>query len=105
MIIQPKKATLKRYGLTVEEWKVMLDQQGGVCFICEKEPPNQRLCVDHHHVPKWRKMPPEKRKLYVRGLLCAYCNLRLLRKGWTLKKLQRGVLYMEQYENRFKENA
>lgn len=100
MIIPPKKATLKRYGLTLEEWNTMLERQGGVCAICKKEPPNGRLCTDHDHVKKWKKMPPEKRKLYVRGLLCAYCNLRLLRKGWTLEKLERAVDYVKQYEAR-----
>ncbi len=78
----------------------MLERQGGVCAICKKEPPNGRLCTDHDHVKKWKKMPPEKRKLYVRGLLCAYCNLRLLRKGWTLEKLERAVDYVKQYEAR-----
>ena len=100
MIITPKKATLKRYGLSEPEWLEMLERQGGVCAICQKEPPNKRLCTDHHHVPKWKKMPPQQRKLYVRGLLCAYCNLRLLRKGWTLAKLERAVIYMKEYEQR-----
>lgn len=102
MITLPKKATLKRYGLSLEEWKAMLDDQGGVCFVCEKEPPNGRLCTDHDHVKKWKKMPPDQRKLYVRGLLCSYCNLRLLRKGWTLKKLERAVEYVKRYEQRRK---
>jgi hypothetical protein len=103
MVIPPSKATLKRYGLTLEEWQTILDRQGGVCYICQKIPPNQRLCTDHYHVKKWKKMPPDQRKLYVRGLLCAYCNLRLLRKGWTLAKLERAVEYTKQFEQRLKE--
>jgi hypothetical protein len=101
MVTPPKKATLKRYGLSLEEWKAMLEEQGGVCAVCQKVPPNGRLCTDHHHAPKWKKMPPEQRKRYVRGLLCAYCNLRLLRKGWTLDKLKRAVVYIEKYESKF----
>jgi len=100
MVTPPKKATLRRYGLSIEEWLHILERQGGVCAICLKVPPNGRLCTDHHHAPKWKKMPPAKRKLYVRGLLCAYCNLRLLRKGWTLAKLERAVEYVRQYESR-----
>jgi hypothetical protein len=99
-VIPPKKATLKRYGLKLEEWQALLIRQGGVCAICQKVPPNQRLCTDHEHAKGWKKMPPERRKLYVRGLLCAYCNLRLLRKGWTLIKLERAVEYVKRYEQR-----
>jgi hypothetical protein len=99
-VTPPKPATLKRYGLNLEEWRGMLSRQGGVCAICRKVPPNCRLCTDHFHVKGWKKMPPSKRKLYVRGLLCAYCNLRLLRKGWTLVKLQNAVEYVRQYESR-----
>jgi len=102
MIREPSKPTLKRYGLSLEEWKIMLGKQEGVCYVCRKEPPSQTLCIDHFHVPKWKKMPPEKRKLYVRGLLCAYCNLRLLRKGWTLEKLQRAVTYVQAFEEKLK---
>ena len=98
MIKVPSKATLRKYGLTLEDWQRRLNDQGGVCFICEKEPPSGILCVDHFHVKGWKKMAPEKRKQYVRGLLCSYCNLRLLRKGWTLAKLKRAVLYVEKFE-------
>ena len=98
MIKTPSKATLRKYGLTEGEWRAILDRQGGTCFICQKEPPKGVLCIDHFHAPKWKKLPPEKRKLYVRGLLCSYCNLRLLRKGWTLAKLRRAVLYVERFE-------
>jgi hypothetical protein len=105
MVTPPKAATLKKYGLSREEWLAILERQGGVCAICEKVPPNGRLCTDHQHIPKWKKLPPAQRKVHVRGLLCAYCNLRLMRKGWTLKKLERGVEYMKQYEQRVKENT
>lgn len=103
MVKPPSKATLRKYGLNSEEWIAILNSQGGVCYICEKVPPNEKLCTDHEHVKNWKKLPPEKRKLYVRGLLCAYCNLRLMRKGWTLKKLNRAVNYIEQYEKRLQE--
>ncbi len=100
MIKLPSKATVRRYGLTLEEWLAMLEKQGGVCAICKKEPENGRLCVDHEHVKSWRKMPPEKRKIYVRALLCTFCNLRLFRKGWTLQKLENATTIMREYEVR-----
>lgn len=63
----PSKQTLKRYGLSMEEWVAMYDKFGGTCHVCRK--PSKRLCVDHFHVRGWAKMPPEERKQYVRGLL------------------------------------
>lgn len=53
------------YGITLEEYDKILEQQKGVCAICGKPQPPQfyRLAVDHCH--KANK---------VRGLLCQSCN-------------------------------
>lgn len=41
---------LKRtYGLTQEEYDILLRQQGGVCAICGKDQLPRRLAVDHSH--------------------------------------------------------
>ena len=100
MVLTPTPATLKRYGLSEEEWRTILERQGGVCFVCELEPSKGRLCIDHDHVKGWKKMPPEQRKIYVRGLLCWYCNNRLLSRGITIRKSRNVTLYLEQYEAR-----
>jgi len=50
------------YGISVEEYNRLLDQQGGTCAICD-EAPEYHLYVDHDH---------ETEK--VRGLLCRACN-------------------------------
>lgn len=100
MIKTPSKATLKKYGLSEEEWKAILDSQGSVCFICKKYPKTGRLCVDHEHVKGWKKMPPEERKKYVRGLLDWFCNHYYLGRGITIEKAKNVVKYLEQYENR-----
>lgn len=40
----------KQYGLTIEDYNKILEDQGGVCRICKKPPkPNRRLAVDHDH--------------------------------------------------------
>ena len=55
------------YGLTLEQYDEMLEQQGEVCAICgEANLDGKRLYVDHNH---------ETGK--VRGLLCLKCNNRL----------------------------
>lgn len=94
----PSKSTLKRYGLSLDEWLAMANEQDNKCFICREE--KEVLCVDHHHVKGWKKMKPQDRKKHVRGLLCIFCNLRLLPKGMSLKKARNIVRYLERYESK-----
>lgn len=63
------RQNLRRYGLTVEEYKERLAAQGGICTICGR-PPNpggvraaSRLHVDHDHVAGQN-----------RDLICLNCN-------------------------------
>lgn len=100
MILTPSLATLKKYGLSESEWRALLDKQGGVCAVCKIEPSKGRLCIDHEHVKGWKKMPPEKRKLYVRGLLCWVCNHYYLGRGISIQKAQNVVLFLEDYRDR-----
>ena len=63
-----QKAALKYlYGLTLEQYDQMFEDQGGVCKTCSKvNVEGEKLCVDHDH--KTGK---------VRGLLCYKCNFLL----------------------------
>jgi hypothetical protein len=96
-MIVPSVQTLKRYGLSLDEWKALFKKQKGLCLICA-EP--RRLVIDHYHVKGWKNMPPEKRKLYVRGLLCTWCNYRVVRKGVTILKLENAVKYLKAFDKR-----
>jgi hypothetical protein len=100
VLIEPSAATLKKYGLSLEEWETIAGAQEGACFVCRKLPTKGRLCIDHEHVKGWKKMPPEQRKLYVRGLLCWVCNHYYLGRGITIDKAKRVVEYLENYKNR-----
>ena len=100
MLLEPKPATLKKYGLSLEEWRAMADAQGHRCWVCQQEPTKGRLCIDHVHVKGWKKMPPEQRKLYVRGLLCFRCNTTFVGRGVTVERSRRVTLYLEAYETR-----
>lgn len=62
-----REATLRKYGITTEDYEAMLAGQGGVCLICGRAPKARSLNVDHDH--KTGK---------VRGLLCHQCNRHLL---------------------------
>lgn len=60
-----------RYGITLEEYLVLLAKQEGVCAICRQLPVGHGkrdgfLDVDHDHLTT-----------KVRGLLCTNCNLSL----------------------------
>jgi hypothetical protein len=56
-----------KYGITLEQYNLMLSDQGGTCAICGVPPGEKRaLAVDHCH-----------KTGRVRALLCASCNVRL----------------------------
>lgn len=100
-IIQvPSRATLKKYGLDSESWLCILQSQGHVCAICRKVPKTGRFVTDHAHVPKWKAMKPEKRRLYVRGLTCWWCNKTYLGRAITAEKAMNVVLYLRAFAGR-----
>lgn len=99
-VIPPKQGTLNRYGLSKKEWRQMLQDQGGVCYVCKKVPNSRRLCIDHDHVFGWKRLPPDLRKRYVRGLLCWFCNHYYLARGITPAKAHRVWEYLVAYETR-----
>lgn len=59
----------KTYGLPWEEYQNNLLRG---CYICGTK--EGRLCVDHIHVKGYKAMTPDKRRKYVRGILCFLCN-------------------------------
>jgi hypothetical protein len=99
-VVQPTKSTLRKYGLTVEEWQSILDSQGGACGACGRVPPSRRLNIDHQHVRGWKAMDPVIRATYVRGLLCYMCNSQRLARGATVENLRGAADYLERYQNK-----
>ena len=79
---QSRKSHLKRYyGITPEQYNDLLKKQNHRCAVCEKHESESktRLAVDHNHVTG-----------EIRGLLCNYCNHRLVgrhRDGDLLRKI------------------
>lgn len=68
--IRQRSNNLRRnYGITLEDYDNMLEEQGGTCMTCSSTPESQRygnLYVDHDHNTG-----------QVRGLLCHHCNTAL----------------------------
>lgn len=59
--------SLKKYGLSKQDYELLLICQGGVCGICKQENNNKRNWhIDHCHDTG-----------RVRGVLCHHCNLLL----------------------------
>jgi hypothetical protein len=59
-------ARKRKYGVTRDQYNTRLQEQDGVCAICQREDPHRALAVDHDH-----------KTGEVRGLLCADCNTAL----------------------------
>ena len=62
-IEQERAYTLRKWGLTAEQYEAMLKAQDGVCAMCKGPDPRGTLAIDHCH---------ETGK--IRGLLCHSCN-------------------------------
>lgn len=81
---------LKRaYGITIEEYEVMLESQDGKCAICGQEAgasDRLALCVDHNHVTG-RK----------RELLCVGCNFRVMNLGDDRELFDLTVAYIRKH--------
>lgn len=79
------------YGITVEDYELILGIQDGECAICESRVSHssaKRLSVDHNHETK-----------EVRGLLCANCNLIIgLCKG-SVEILVNAANYLSIYDD------
>lgn len=77
----------RRYGLTVEIYKQMLEQQHYVCAICNREDSLGNLSVDHDH---------ETGK--VRALLCRECNSGLGKFDDDAELLERAARYVRLFQ-------
>ncbi len=83
----------KRYGVSLEEYNILLQLQNYCCAICNihesklKHGRNQYLAVDHNH--KTGK---------VRGLLCYKCNSALGFVNDGIQNLKNAIKYLEDAE-------
>lgn len=73
-----------RFGISIDEYERMLEHQNGCCGACGRHHSQfvKRLAVDHCH-----------RTGLIRGLLCAYCNNRVIGRH-RLEWLQGAVTYL-----------
>ena len=91
----PASSTLAKYGLSLSEWTAMYDEYDGACHCCGAE--GRRLVIDHDHVRGWRDMPPEERKVHVRGLACPSCNHFVLTRYADAEKHRQAAEYLDRH--------
>ena len=82
---------VKKYGITLEQYREMKAAQGGRCAICERVPVGEgkrgTLAVDHCHATGC-----------VRGLLCESCNRGIGLMGESVAALTKAALYLQRAE-------
>jgi len=77
----------KTYGITTEQYEALLKTQNSSCAICEKPSSEEKrsFAVDHDH-----------KTGEIRGLLCHYCNYRMVGKHRDGSLLRKIADYVEQ---------
>ncbi len=83
--VQRRSQLKSKYGLSVEDYDVLLEKQGGVCALCSSScSTGRRLAVDHDHSTD-----------QVRGLLCSNCNQGLGKFNDDAGLLRKALEYLE----------
>ena len=80
------------FGLSLDDYQHMLDNQGGVCAICKKPETTKsntggekNLAVDHCHLTG-----------KIRGLLCHHCNTGIGKFNDDVEMLKAAIRYLEE---------
>jgi len=87
-----KSYELKRYGMSIEEFELLLESQNSKCAICEKgfgEGRREGACVDHCHETG-----------NVRGLLCFLCNVSIGGFRDDPETVMKAAAYLERHKNK-----
>ena len=81
---------IKKYGLSLNDYKSLLSEQNEVCAICGGSQSNgRRLAIDHDHSTG-----------KVRALLCDSCNTTLGRVNESIELLQGMIAYIEKFKEK-----
>lgn len=72
----------QNFGMSIAEYEMLKDQQGGVCDICKSTV--EILVVDHSHITG-----------KIRGLLCHLCNSGLGYFKDNTRTLESAIIYLD----------
>ena len=75
-----------RFGISLDDYNKMLEEQKGLCLICNDSISynGHRLSVDHNHITG-----------KIRGLLCKACNFGLGHFKDNQELLRKAIIYLE----------
>lgn len=82
--VRRARSLAHKYGITMDQYATMLEQQKGLCAICTRPPKMNKLNVDHDHFTG-----------RVRGLLCWWCNHKLLSVRNSIPMLEKAIAYLQ----------
>ncbi len=95
----PEERKLKKYGLTKEQYKILLDYNKNRCFICNRPPQTRALHIDHDH----RRESEGYNS--IRGTLCFRCNKLLIGRfgdsDKAIELFESALRYLKQMKNGF----
>ncbi len=106
----PSDVTLRKYGMSADDYANQLYAQDFKCPICERSPLRatdglMHLVVDHFHARGYKKMAPEQKRKNVRGLVCITCNRYLVNKNVTIAKAEKAIEYLRNFQARLDAEA
>ncbi len=84
-----KRGLRRNYGMTVEQYREILNSQNGCCACCGKHESlfKRRLHVDHDHDSG-----------QVRALLCTECNPGIGYFGHSVERLEMAIRYLNKFK-------
>jgi len=77
----------KNYGITLEDYFVLLKKQKGKCAICGTKKKTRGR--------RWHDVDHDHKKMKVRGILCASCNHGIGALKDSIKLLKKAIAYLE----------
>ena len=80
-----KNMRIRKFGITPEKIKELLENQNNRCAICGMENPN---CLDHDH-----------KTMKARGMLCNGCNAGIGFMRESISVLRNAIQYLEDHSN------
>lgn len=88
-----RKSNLKKYGLSIEDYDILLKLQGGSCAICNSV---NNLQIDHDH--KCCQDNARSCGNCVRGIICGNCNTMIANAKDDIEILKAAIDYLRRWQ-------
>ena len=94
-----RRQSLRRYGITYEDYDRRFEEQGGVCAVCGSDDPLSagRPRKDGKSFPPSFHVDHDHETMEFRGLLCSNCNRMLGQARDSSEILELGAVYLKRF--------